>query len=79
MDSFMQEVFRRGEISGEMRGEERGEKRGEKRGKEQGVEKGARDKALDIAKNMRAMKLSDDIVAKATGLSLDQVQSLPLQ
>ena len=54
-----------------MRGEERGEKRG--------VEKGARDKALDIAKNMRAMKLSDDIVAKATGLSLDQVQSLPLQ
>ena len=79
MDSFMQEVIRRGEISGEMRGEERGEKRGEKRGKEQGVEKGARDKALDIAKNMRAMKLSDDIVAKATGLSLDQVQSLPLQ
>ena len=75
MDSFMQEVFRRGEMSGEMRGEERGEKRGEKRG----VEKGARDKALDIAKNMRAMKLSDDIVAKATGLSLDQVQSLPLQ
>ena len=67
MDSFMQEVFRRGEMSGEMRGEERG------------VEKGARDKALDIAKNMRAMKLSDDIVAKATGLSLDQVQSLPLQ
>ena len=67
MDSFMQEVFRRGEMSGEERGEERG------------VEKGARDKALDIAKNMRAMKLSDDIVAKATGLSLDQVQSLPLQ
>ena len=67
MDSFMQEVFRRGEMSGEMRGEERG------------VEKGARDKALDIAKNMRAMKLSDDIVAKATGLSLDQVQILPLQ
>ena len=63
MDSFMQEVFRRGEISG----------------KEQGIEEGARDKALDIAKNMRAMKLSDDIVAKATGLSLDQVQSLPLQ
>ena len=59
----MQEVFRRGEISG----------------KEQGIEEGARDKALDIAKNMRAMKLSDDIVAKATGLSLDQVQSLPLQ
>ena len=63
MDSFMQEVFRRGEISG----------------KEQGIEEGARDKALDIAKNMRAMKLSDDIVAKATGLSIDQVQSLPLQ
>ena len=62
MDSFMQEVFRRGEMSG----------------KEQGIEEGARDKALDIAKNMRAMKLSDDIVAKATGLSIDQVQSLPL-
>ena len=79
MDSFMQEVFRRGEMSGEMRGEMRGEERGEKRGEKRGVEKGARDKALDIAKNMRAMKLSDDIVAKATGLSLDQVQSLPLQ
>ena len=75
----MQEVFRRGEMSGEMRGEMRGEERGEKRGEKRGVEKGARDKALDIAKNMRAMKLSDDIVAKATGLSLDQVQSLPLQ
>ena len=71
MDSFMQEVFRRGEMSGKEQGKEQWEKRG--------VEKGARDKALDIAKNMRAMKLSADIVAKATGLSLDQVQSLPLQ
>ena len=44
--------------------EKRGEKRGEVKAK------------LDVARNLLSMKMRDTDVAKATGLPLEQVQSL---
>ena len=34
------------------------------------------DKALDVAKNLKAMGLSDEDIARATGLSQEDIQQL---
>ncbi len=64
MDEFTRLVFRRGRQYGEELGEKNGEKRGEEKAK------------LDVARNLLSMKMRDTDVAKATGLPLEQVQSL---
>ncbi len=64
MDDFTRLVFRRGRQYGEELGEKNGEKRGEVKAK------------LDVARNLLSMKMRDTDVAKATGLPLEQVQSL---
>ena len=42
----------------------------------QGISQGAEQKAIETAKNLLAMKLSLDSIAKATGLSLEKVEKL---
>ena len=42
----------------------------------QGISQGAEQKAIETAKNLLAMKLPLDSIAKATGLSLETVQNL---
>ena len=68
MDDFTRLVFRRGRQYGEELGERNGEERGEKRGEVKAK--------LDVARNLLSMKMRDTDVAKATGLPLEQVQSL---
>ena len=46
------------------------------KGMEEGMEKGMNQKALEIAKNMLAMGLSAEQVAKATQLSLEIIKNL---
>ena len=53
-----------------------GKEIGMKEGMEKGMEKGMNQKALEIAKNMLAMGLSAEQVAKATQLSLDIIKNL---
>ena len=71
-DSGMCQALRelmKDEIDKEIEGaESRGEKRGEKRGEVKAK--------LDVARNLLSMKMRDTDVAKATGLPLEQVQSL---
>ena len=49
---------------------------GKEIGMKEGMEKGMNQKALDIAKNMLAMGLSAEQVAKATQLPLDIIKNL---
>ena len=45
-------------------------------GKNDGIAQGAEQKAIETAKNLLAMKLPLDSIAKATGLTLESVQNL---
>ena len=53
-----------------------GKEIGMKEGMEKGMEKGMNQKALEIAKNMLAMGLSAEQVAKATQLPLEIIKNL---
>ena len=69
---------------GEKRGEERGKAEGkaegiaigEKRGKKLGKALGMTEKAVKIAKNLLKMQMPQSDIAKATGLSLEEVKRL---
>ena len=56
-------------------GMEKGMKEGMEKGLAEGMEKGMSQKALEIAKNMLAMGLSAEQVAKATQLPLDIIKN----
>ena len=60
----------------ENRGIAKGIEKGKVEGEKRGLAKGMAQKALDIAKNLIAMHMPEEDVAKATGLSLKQVQAL---
>ena len=53
-----------------------GEARGESRGKSIGLAEGSRQKALETAKNLLGIGLSIENIAKATGLSQEEVEAL---
>ena len=52
--------------------EKRGEIRGEKRGKKEGREEGK----IEVAKAMKADKVSYEIISKFTGLKLEEIEAL---
>ena len=66
------DLIKKGRAEGLKQGEAKGKAEGEKCG----LAKGMAQKALDIAKNLIAMHMPEEDVAKATGLSLKQVQAL---
>ena len=66
------DLIKKGRAEGMKQGEAKGKAEGEKCG----LAKGMAQKALDIAKNLIAMHMPEEDVAKATGLSLKQVQAL---
>ena len=55
---------------------QKGMEEGMEKGRAEGIEKGMNQKALEIAKNMLAMGLSAEQVAKATQLSLEIIKNL---
>ena len=55
---------------------QKGKEKGKEEGIAEGMEKGMNQKALEIAKNMLAMGLSTEQVAKATQLSLEIIKNL---
>ena len=56
--------------------EQDAEKRGYNAGVADGISQGAEQKAIETAKNLLAMKLPLDSIAKATGLPIETVQKL---
>ena len=70
------DLIKKGRAEGMKQGEAKGEAKGKAEGEKCGLAKGMAQKALDIAKNLIAMHMPEEDVAKATGLSLKQVQAL---
>ena len=56
--------------------EELGEKRGEKKGRKAGIIEGKKSGIIETAKNMLKMGLNNEIISKATGLSVKQIMML---
>ena len=61
---------------GEKSGFSKGEKSGFTKGEQSGISKGERKAALDIAKGMQKEHIASDVIAKITGLTLAEVESL---
>lgn len=57
--------------------ERRGLEQGIQRGKQEGLKEGLHQKAIETAKNLLNIGLSIDKIAKATGLTIEEVQSFP--
>ena len=72
--------FTKGEKSGFSKGEKSGFTKGEQSGfskrEKSGISKGERKAALDIAKGMQKEHIASDVIAKITGLTLAEVESL---
>ena len=71
-DAGQKDGFTKGEKSGFTKGEKSGFSKGEK----SGISKGERKAALDIAKGMQQEHIASDVIAKITGLTLAEVESL---
>ena len=71
-----EEGERIGEKRGKKIGERIGEKRGEERGRKEGLARGEKTKQREIARRMVEMKMALDIIAKATGLTEQELNAL---
>ena len=70
------EGMEKGMELGMAKGKQEGLAEGMEKGMAKGMEKGMNQKALEIAKNMLAMGLSAEQVAKATQLPLEIIKNL---
>ena len=75
VDTAKREGIAEGMEKGMKEGMELGMAKGKQEGLAEGMEKGMNQKALEIAKNMLAMGLSAEQVAKATQLPLDIIKN----
>ncbi len=78
MNAFEEKMWERreGEMIGEKRGKKIGERIGEERGRKEGVAQGEKTKQREIARKMVEMKMALDIIAKATGLTEQELKVL---
>ena len=49
---------------------------GEERGRNEGISLGAQQKAVETAKNLLSIGLSQDQIASVTGLSIEEIEKL---
>ena len=73
-------LIEKGKAIGLEKGREEGKREGKREGREEGKREGKKEgkaeMASAIARNLIAMRMSKEAVAKATGLSIDEVQAL---
>ena len=73
----MQEMIRNTELEeATEKGIEKGITQGIAQGKQQGIEQGAKEKSIENAKNAIKLGLTDDIISKVTGLSIEEIEKL---
>ena len=53
-----------------------GKEAGLAEGLEKGLEKGISERSVEIARNLKSMNLSVDVIAKATGLTVEEINAL---
>ena len=68
--------YNQGMLEAELRGREIDRKEGQEIGQKEGQATGEYEKAIQIAKNMFAIGLSEDMVTQVTGLSSIQIELL---
>ncbi|MED3500732.1 Rpn family recombination-promoting nuclease/putative transposase, partial [Brevibacillus agri] len=51
----------------------------QQKAREEGLAEGERQKAMEVAKNLLAMDMSVEVIAKATGLSAEEIEQLKKQ
>ena len=74
--SCISEGYRKGIEVGILQGEIKGRQEGIERGIKQGFADGSYQKALETAKNLTEMGFAVEAIAKATGLSLEEIENL---
>ena len=72
----MCELFEKHDSALIEKGKTIGLEKGREEGKREGKKEGKAEMASAIARNLIAMRMSKEAVAKATGLSIDEVQAL---
>ena len=51
-------------------------KEGKEEGREEGMQRGKMEAILEMARNLKALGVSNDMISTATGLSIDKINSL---
>ena len=59
-----------------IKGREEGLKEGLKEGLEKGIEQGEKNKAISMAKNMKARDMDLNLISELTGLSIKEIEEL---
>lgn len=70
------EGLERGREEGEAEGFVKGREEGREEGKAEGMQAGERNKAVAIARNLIAAGMSQEEVARMTGLTVDEVRNI---
>ena len=70
---------RRDQLSREFSARVEGERRGLEKGRKEGLEKGRKEERLALARNLLKMGFQIERIVEATGLSVDEIQSLRAQ
>ena len=65
-----------GKAEGRAEGKAEGRAEGRAEGKAEGRAEGQKEKALDVARNLKSMGFSDEMIAKATGLPEEDIRNL---
>ena len=75
-DRKVKRVFKEGLKEGEARGVEKGHKKGKQEGLKEGEKRGEERKAREIAKAMKGNGAAPEMIARSTGLTLEEVKRL---
>lgn len=73
MNQGMAKGIEQGMAKGMAKGMEQGIEQGIEQGREQGREEGREERSMEIARQMKAMGLTDEQIALATGLSKEKI------
>ena len=72
----MEKGMTKGREEGMAKGLEKGREEGRKEGKEEGRKEGRKEGALSTARNLKAMNIPLDTIARATGLTSEEIENL---
>ncbi|MCG0279064.1 MAG: transposase, partial [Thermanaeromonas sp.] len=79
LELVLEEMQREAWLKGLKEGEEKGKLEGRLEGRLEGKLEGERKAKLQVAKNLLLLNVDIDTIAKATGLSLEEIESLKKQ
>ena len=75
-ETYEKKGLKKGMEKGMKEGIKKGLKEGMENGMEKGMEKGRKTEKIEIARTMKSMGMSVDVVANATGLSPEEIEEL---